>query len=75
MNVFLRPRLIDGKPAMVRDPASLVPLAAAGEWKPRDFFWERRLRDGDVIEVEHADATELRGTPGEPFRAPQPGEA
>lgn len=57
-NVFIKPCLIDGRPAIVRDPRSLVALAAAGEWKPRDSFWECRLRDGDVVEAEPDTSTE-----------------
>lgn len=58
---------------MVRDPATLKPLEAAGEWKPaEDFYWARRIRDGDVIEVdtegERESAAELCPPAGEPFR-------
>lgn len=33
---------------VVRDPITRQPLAAAGEPKPLDTYWARRLRDGDV---------------------------
>jgi hypothetical protein len=36
---------------MVRDPVTRKPLADAGELKPRNSYWHRRLRDGDVIET------------------------
>lgn len=42
------------KPApgrLVRDPQTLQKLAEAGERKPRDSYWLRRLRDGDVLEM------------------------
>jgi hypothetical protein len=37
---------------LVRDPATYRPLALEGEDKPRDQYWMRRLRDGDVVKVE-----------------------
>jgi len=50
MNTFIKPRLIDGQPAVVRDPLTLQSLKPDGEWKPRTTYWNARLRDGDVIE-------------------------
>lgn len=50
MNVFVKPRLIDDKPALVRDPASGKPLAEGGEWKTKSQFWVRRIMQGDVID-------------------------
>jgi len=53
-NVYIRPRLIDDHDdarATVPDPVTGKPLAAAGEWKPLDQFWSRRLRDHDVEEL------------------------
>ena len=35
---------------LVRDPASLELLPAEGREVPRNQFWLRRLRDGDVTE-------------------------
>jgi len=35
----------------VRDPETRHPLAAKGETKPKNSYWMRRLRDGDVVEV------------------------
>jgi hypothetical protein len=53
MNVFVQPvRDADGNAMLVRDPHSRQPLKPEGEWKPKSTFWIRRLRDGDVIEVE-----------------------
>jgi len=42
------------KPAeglIVRDPDTRRPLAAKGEVKPKNAYWMRRLRDGDVVEI------------------------
>jgi hypothetical protein len=37
---------------IVRDPVTFRPLAAEGEDKPRfNQYWQRRLRDGDVVPV------------------------
>jgi hypothetical protein len=57
-NLFVRPAplLEDGKPVadgrtvLLRDPQSLKPLAAAGEWKTKNQFWLQRIREGDVID-------------------------
>lgn len=49
-NVFIKPRMIDGTPAIVRDPVTKDPLAAGGQWKPKNQFWVRRINDGDVID-------------------------
>lgn len=35
----------------VRDPRSGIALKAEGEWKPKDVYWTRRHKDGDVIET------------------------
>lgn len=59
-NVFVKPALdAAGEIVLVRDPASLKPLDASGEWKPSNQFWARRIRDGDVIEVEPELADEI----------------
>lgn len=47
MNLTLKPRA----GLIVRDPETRLPLAAAGEVKPRMSYWLRRLSDGDVVEV------------------------
>jgi hypothetical protein len=37
---------------IVRDPVTYRPLAVEGEDKPRfNQYWQRRLRDGDVVPV------------------------
>ena len=55
MNVFLLPALgADGQPVLVRDPITRKPLDPNGEWKPHNGFWERRLRDKDVVKGAHA---------------------
>lgn len=36
----------------VRDPETYQPLAAEGEVKPRNAFWLRRLKDGDVVLID-----------------------
>lgn len=36
----------------VRDPETYKPLAKDGEVKPRNAFWLRRLKDGDVVLVD-----------------------
>lgn len=53
-NVFVKPALgPDGKPVLVRDVFNkFKPLDAAGEWKPRNEYWLRRLRDNDVVEAQ-----------------------
>lgn len=35
----------------VKDPETLAPLKAAGENKPRNAYWLRRLQDGSVTEM------------------------
>ncbi len=43
------------KPAegrMVRRPDTFAPLPEGGDEVPRDEFWLRRLRDGDVVEAQ-----------------------
>lgn len=37
---------------LVRDPVSGAPLRAEGEAKPKNSYWLRRLKDGDVVETE-----------------------
>lgn len=36
---------------MVRDPETYRALATTGETKPRNSYWLRRIKDGDVVEV------------------------
>lgn len=49
-NVFIKPRLIDDKPAIVRDPDTRIALKAEGEWKLKNQFWTRRILQGDVVD-------------------------
>jgi hypothetical protein len=52
-NVFLKPaRDADGKAMLVPDEVTHRPLKEEGEWKPRTMYWERRIRDLDVIPSE-----------------------
>jgi hypothetical protein len=52
MNFFIKPGVnAEGKPLVVRDPASGKLLDVAGEWKAKSPFWLRLQRDGDVIET------------------------
>lgn len=47
-DIFLKP----GQPGLiVRDPVTGTPLKADGEYKPRDTYWIRRIKDKDVIEA------------------------
>ena len=54
-NIFIKPASIEIEGehvvALVRDPETGKPLDPHGEWKAKSQFWNRRLRDGDVIEV------------------------
>jgi hypothetical protein len=55
-NIFIKPGVIEieGEAviALVRDPQTLIPLAANGEWKTKSQYWTRRLRDRDVVEAD-----------------------
>ena len=45
------------KPAagfVVRDPANAEPLPADGREVPDNEYWQRRLRDGDVVPAKPA---------------------
>lgn len=47
-------RTMQVKPAsglVVRDPGTLEPLPAEGGAVELTTYWQRRLRDGDVVEV------------------------
>ncbi len=64
-NIFIKPKVAG---AVVPDPAQgFRALAAEGEWKPDNFYWACRLRDGDVVSCD---------PPGRSMkpRAPLPGE-
>jgi hypothetical protein len=51
-NIFIKPVQIEGKPAVVPDPETHLPLKAEGEWKPLSMYWARRLRDVDVVKAD-----------------------
>jgi hypothetical protein len=46
--MFLKP--VPGK--LVRDPVTLVPLSADGEWKPATSYWDRKVLFGDCTSEE-----------------------
>lgn len=60
--IFVKPA-VDG--AVVPDPVTHRPLAAAGEWKAANTYWHARLRDGDVIEAQPLAPSPLAGEGGE----------
>ena len=70
-NVYVRPCQIDGQPAVLPDPQTGEPLAAGGEWKPRNAFWLRRIAQRDVIEGAPEVATAAPASPP-PKPAPAP---
>ncbi|WP_084605491.1 DUF2635 domain-containing protein [Psychromonas aquimarina] len=39
------------KGKIVRDPITYEALKPAGEVKPRNSYWLRRISDGDVVEL------------------------
>lgn len=43
--LFVRP----AEGLRVRDPQSKLHIPTTGRWVPRDSFWLRRLRSGDVV--------------------------
>ncbi len=45
---------------MVRDPETREPLKSAGEVKPRNSYWLRRLKEQDVLEVKSAAKTRVQ---------------
>lgn len=48
-NFFIKPT---SEKVKVRCPRSFEHLKAEGEWKPRNSYWLRRVRDQDVVEAE-----------------------
>jgi len=42
----------NGEGKKVRDPITFEPLKPAGEEKPRNEYWLRRVLDGAVVKVE-----------------------
>lgn len=54
MTLHIKPnpdKKVDGKPLKVRDPISNEFIPKSGKRVPRSAYWVRRLRDGDVVEV------------------------
>lgn len=47
MQVHIKP--LNG--LIVRDPITAIPLHAAGEHKPLDAYWARRIAEGSVTEI------------------------
>lgn len=43
------PREVEGQPLVVRDPDMLDLLPPEGREVPDSDYWQRRLRDGDVV--------------------------
>lgn len=58
--LHVKPALLDGKPMVIRDPATGQPIPAQGKSVPASPFWTTALRVGDVVqttaeEIEAAD--------------------
>jgi hypothetical protein len=49
MYVKAAPRVIEGMPLVVRDPDMKDLLPPEGRDVPDTDYWQRRLRDGDVV--------------------------
>jgi hypothetical protein len=75
MNVFVKPCLIDGQPALVRDPSNGKPLAANGEWKSKTQFWIRRIMQGDVVDLTKEQTAAQAKEAAAPSAAPAPAPA
>lgn len=45
-------KVVPKKGLLVRDPNTREPLKAAGELKPRNTYWLRRIKEGSVLIVE-----------------------
>lgn len=68
-NVYVKPApAAAGGVVLVRDPFSLKPLDEAGEWKPGNQYWTRRIRDKDVIVS--SPPTAVTSAPAAPAPAP-----
>lgn len=65
-NVYLKPRRVDDKAVLIRDPQTGKPLDAAGEWKPLNQFWSRRLAQGDVVDGTAAQTKKQAAAPTPP---------
>ena len=46
--MYIKPR---DAALIVRDPLTAEPLPATGQAKPDNSYWQRRLREGDVIKA------------------------
>ncbi len=69
-NVFVKPNGAVNVP----DPATHKPLAAGGEWKPKNQYWVRRITQGDVIDGTEAQlaAQAPAAAPAAPGKSPGP---
>lgn len=71
-NAFLKPAQLAGdEVALVRDPETMIPLAAAGEWKTISPFWTRRIRDKEVIDATLSSAAIVAATPARASAKPR----
>lgn len=61
--LYVRPRMLDGQPLMVRKPVG-GHLSPAGEAVNDETYWQRRLADGDVEAMESPDAPKALGKTG-----------
>ncbi|PJC85297.1 DUF2635 domain-containing protein [Vibrio sp. HA2012] len=57
-NIKVKPQ----KGLLVRDPDTREPLKAAGEEKPRNPYWLRRIKDKSVILVSATETTASKET-------------
>lgn len=58
--------------ALVRDPVTMIPLDAEGEWKPMLSYWHRRVRQGDVVESSPPAAQAAPAAQEAPAASPAP---
>jgi len=47
----VKPKVTGKVVQLVRDPETYRALELTGEVKPRNSYWLRRIKDGDVIEI------------------------
>lgn len=64
--LHVKPGQMDGKPMVIRDPATGLPIPAHGKSVPVSPFWTTALRVGDVVpttaeEIEAAEAAAQAG--------------
>lgn len=62
--LHVKPALLDGKPMVIRDPATGQPIPAQGKSVPASPFWTTALRVGDVVQTtaEEIEAAEVNST-------------